>query len=139
ADAIKDLTRLRELGVPVVAVDLPSGVPSDTGDLPWPVVPASMTVTFACPKYGHVLPPACEWIGELVTADIGIPKAVLEKQEPKLFLLEAADAARAFGERSPESHKGTYGHLLVVAGSRRQTGAAGLAAPPAPPCRGAAL
>src|SRR5262245_26936046 len=59
ADAIKDLTRLRELGVPVVAVDLPSGVASDSGDLPWPVVPASLTVAFACPKYGHVLPPAC--------------------------------------------------------------------------------
>jgi len=128
ADAIKDLTRLRELGVPVLAVDLPSGIPSDSGDLPWPVVPASLTVTFASPKYGHVLPPACDWVGELVTVDIGIPKAVLEKQQPKLFLLEAADAARAFPERTPESHKGTYGHLLIVAGSIGKTGAAVLAA-----------
>jgi len=92
------------------------------------VVPASMTVTFACPKYGHVLPPACEWIGDLVTVDIGIPKAVLARQEPKLYLLEAADAAHAYAERSPDSHKGTYGHVLVIAGSIGKTGAAVLAA-----------
>jgi len=128
ADAIKEVTRLRELGVPVVAVDLPSGLPSDTGDLPWPVVPASLTVALGAPKYGHVLPPACDWVGELVVADIGITRESLDKQAPKLFLLEAADVLRAFGERVPGSHKGTYGHLRVIAGSVGKAGAAVLAA-----------
>ncbi len=127
ADAIKDVTRLRELGVPVVAVDLPSGVFSDSGDLPWPAVPASLTVAFAAPKYGHVLPPACAWVGDLIVADIGITRETLEKQEPKLFLLEGADVLRVFPERDPASHKGTYGHLLVIAGSVGKTGAAVLA------------
>jgi ADP-dependent NAD(P)H-hydrate dehydratase / NAD(P)H-hydrate epimerase len=128
ADAIKEITRLRELGVPAVALDLPSGVPSDTGDLPWPVVPASLTVALGAAKYGHVLPPSCDWVGDLVIADIGIPRESLDKQEPSLFLLEAADVLRAYDERAPGSHKGTYGHLLVVAGSLGKTGAAVLAA-----------
>ena len=68
--------RVRRLaGVPVVAVDLPSGLPSDSGELDWPVAGATCTVTFAVPKRGHVLPPACDEIGELVVADIGIPPA----------------------------------------------------------------
>jgi NAD(P)H-hydrate epimerase len=128
ADAIKEITRLTELGVPAVAVDLPSGVPSDTGDLPWPVVPAAVTVTFGAAKYGHVLPPASDWVGELVVADIGIPREALDKQNPSLFLLEGADVLRVFGERAPDAHKGTFGHLLVVAGSVGKTGAAVLAA-----------
>ncbi|HEY7513301.1 MAG TPA: NAD(P)H-hydrate dehydratase, partial [Vicinamibacteria bacterium] len=128
ADAIKEITRLSELGVPAVAVDLPSGMPSDTGDLPWPVVPASLTVAFGAAKYGHVLPPSCDWVGDLVIADIGIPREALDKQEPNLFLLESADVLKAYAERAPGSHKGTFGHLLVVAGSVGKTGAAVLAA-----------
>src|SRR5262245_50256036 len=56
ADAIKEITRLTELGVPAVAVDLPSGVPSDTGDLPWPVVPAAGTVHLGAGEEGAVTP-----------------------------------------------------------------------------------
>ena len=112
----------------MVAVDLPSGVSSDTGDLPWPAVPASLTVTFAAPKYGHVLPPACDRVGELLVADIGIPREALDKQEPEA--LPAGGGGRAAGLRraGAGSHKGTYGHLLVVAGSVGKTGAAVLAA-----------
>ena len=91
-------------GVPperIVAVDLPSGLPSDSGDVDWPTVRAGVTVSFAAPKYGHVLPPACGRIGELVMADIGIP---VDAQDPSLFLLEGSDAAALFSARPAASH-----------------------------------
>ena len=109
----------------IVAVDLPSGLPSDTGEVGWPTVCAGLTVTFAAPKYGHALPPACARIGELITADIGIP---VDAQMPSLFLLEGADAAAFFAPRPAASHKGDFGHVLIVAGSLGKTGAAVLAA-----------
>ncbi len=128
AEAIGEIARAADRGTPIVAVDLPSGLPSDTGDVTWPTVRASVTVTFGAPKHGHVLPPACDRVGELVVADIGITAGALEGSAGRLFLLEAADAARAFPPRAPDAHKGTYGHLLIVAGAVGKTGAAILAA-----------
>jgi ADP-dependent NAD(P)H-hydrate dehydratase / NAD(P)H-hydrate epimerase len=128
AEAIAAIVGRLEAGVPVVAVDLPSGVPSDGGALDWPAARATVTVTFAAPKRGHVLPPACDQSGELVVADIGIPAESLAAAGPSLFLLEDADAAAAFPLRRRGAHKGDFGHLLVVAGSLGKTGAAVLAA-----------
>lgn len=118
---------------PIVAVDLPSGVDSDSGDLAWPAVRADVTVTFAAPKHGLVLPPACDAAGELRVADIGIPREVCARGA-RLWLIEARDAAAAFPRRVPGSHKGTYGHVLVLAGSPGKTGAAALAAAAALRC-----
>jgi ADP-dependent NAD(P)H-hydrate dehydratase / NAD(P)H-hydrate epimerase len=112
---------------PVVAVDIPSGLSSDLGDAEGPSVEASLTVTFAAPKYGHVLPPACDRVGRLVVADIGIPADVVAATGPSLFLIEESDARAAWPPRAPDAHKGTYGHVLVVAGSVGKTGAAVLA------------
>jgi ADP-dependent NAD(P)H-hydrate dehydratase / NAD(P)H-hydrate epimerase len=115
-------------GVPIVSVDIPSGVSSDTGRLAWPAVSASLTVTFAAPKVGHVLPPACDQCGALVVADIGISAATLAAASPSLALLVAGDVREVYPPRPPGSHKGSYGHLLIIAGSVGKTGAAGLAA-----------
>ncbi len=124
---VHDLVVLRnERQVPVVAVDLPSGLPSDSGETAWETVAADLTVTFAAPKYGHVLSPACDRVGALIVADIGIPRSLLVST--RLWLLEAADAAAAFPRREPGAHKGTFGHLLVIAGSLGKSGAAILAA-----------
>jgi ADP-dependent NAD(P)H-hydrate dehydratase / NAD(P)H-hydrate epimerase len=114
--------------VPVVAVDLPSGVPSDGGVLTWRTMQASLTVCFAAPKWGHALAPASERCGEVLLADIGIPRALLAGTESALGWIEAADVASLYPRRAAGSHKGTYGHLLVVAGSVGKTGAAVLAA-----------
>ncbi|PYQ13951.1 MAG: bifunctional ADP-dependent NAD(P)H-hydrate dehydratase/NAD(P)H-hydrate epimerase [Acidobacteria bacterium] len=125
--AIRDLAGRAGPGrAPLVAVDIPSGLSSDNGETSWPTLTAQLTVTFAAPKYGHVLPPACERVGELVVADIGIPRALLEGA--RLWRLEAGDAARVFPPREPGAHKGSFGHVLVVAGSVGKTGAAILAA-----------
>jgi hydroxyethylthiazole kinase-like uncharacterized protein yjeF len=127
-EAISAIVSRLEAGIPVVAVDLPSGVPSDSGALDWPTARATVTVTFAAPKRGHVLPPACGQLGELVIADIGIPPACVAAASPSLFLLGDVDAAGAFPLRRRGAHKGDFGHLLVVAGSLGKTGAAVLAA-----------
>jgi hydroxyethylthiazole kinase-like uncharacterized protein yjeF len=110
--------------IPVIAVDIPSGVPSDSGEIAWPTVSATCTVTFAAPKRGHVLAPASERCGELTIADIGVPASLLA-QAP-LFLLEARDVAVVLPPRAAAAHKGDFGHVLVIAGSVGKTGAAAL-------------
>jgi NAD(P)H-hydrate epimerase len=117
-------TLRKDRGVPVVAVDIPSGVPSDGGEVAWDAVAADLTVTFAAPKYGHVLPPACDHVGQLVIADIGIPEATIAQATPSLFLADGDDVRRAYPARAPSAHKGTFGHVLVAAGSLGKTGAA---------------
>ena len=128
AAAIEALLDRFAAGVPVVAVDIPSGLPSDAAESGWPAAQATLTVTFAAPKRCHVLPPACGRCGEVITADIGIDAASIAASEPSLFLLEDADAAVAFPVRRSSAHKGDFGHLLVIAGSLGKTGAAVLAA-----------
>jgi ADP-dependent NAD(P)H-hydrate dehydratase / NAD(P)H-hydrate epimerase len=128
ADAISAIRTLAKDGVPVVAVDLPSGVPSDGGEISWPAVEATVTVTLVAPKHGLVLPPACDHVGELVVADIGVSASTVARATPTLFLLEAADAALAFPRRARAAHKGDFGHVLVIGGSPGKTGAAVLAA-----------
>jgi NAD(P)H-hydrate epimerase len=128
AEAIAAMVRRFDAGVPVVAVDLPSGLPSDGGTFDWPAARATVTVAFAAPKRGHVLPPACHHVGDLEVADIGIGAESLAQAGPSLFLLEDGDAAGAFPLRRRDAHKGDFGHLLIAAGSLGKTGAAVLAA-----------
>jgi hydroxyethylthiazole kinase-like uncharacterized protein yjeF len=109
----------RWVTAPIVAVDIASGLSSDTGEVPGPALRADVTVTFAAPKHGHVLPPSCDRTGELIVADIGI--AV---EPTSLGLAGAADAARAYPTRRPDAHKGDFGHVLAVAGSVGKSGAA---------------
>jgi NAD(P)H-hydrate epimerase len=111
---------------PVLAVDVPSGLSSDTGDVPWPAVTAEVTVTFAAAKHCHAWPPACDRVGELRVTDIGIPRDLVG--HARVWMLESADAARAWPRRDPAAHKGTFGHVLVIGGAMGKTGAAALAA-----------
>jgi NAD(P)H-hydrate epimerase len=93
-----------------------------------PAVEADITVTFTTPKPANVLPPACEFCGELVVADIGSPASLIEDAKPGLFVTEADDVRRwlVSTRYTPESFKNTHGHVLIVAGSRDYTGAAAL-------------
>jgi NAD(P)H-hydrate epimerase len=111
--------------VPVVAIDLPSGLSADSADLIGEAIVADTTVTLAAPKLPLALPPAEERAGVVVVADIGIPTAVLEQLDgPRVELLTRASMRALVPPRSPDGHKGDYGHVLVVAGSRGKTGAA---------------
>ncbi len=113
----------------VVAVDLPSGVSADSGDLPGESVRAETTVTFTAPKRAHVFPPACEQAGDWVVRPIGTPREALENDSAlKLNLAFPEDLAWLAQPRKPEAHKGDFGHVLIIAGSVGKTGAAALAA-----------
>ncbi len=112
----------------VVAVDIPSGLSSDSGEVPGKAVRADVTVTFTAPKVGHVLPPACDYVGELHVCPIGSPPELYEQNEHiRLHLTTPADFRNLFLPRPPGAHKGTFGHVLIVAGSRSKPGAAAMA------------
>ena len=113
----------------VLAVDIPSGLPSDSGAVAGPYVRADATVTFTAPKRSHVLPPACHLMGVWRVVDIGTPKELMERDSNlKTHLLTPADFRSLPLVRQPGAHKGEFGHALIVAGSRGKTGAAVLAA-----------
>jgi NAD(P)H-hydrate epimerase len=120
---------VNELGVPVVAIDLPTGLSADSHELAGDAIDASMTVTLAAPKIPLVLPPADTRAGDLVIADIGIPAPVLDEIEgPYLEILTRERMRELVPVRVAESHKGDFGRVLIIAGSVGKTGAAHLAA-----------
>src|SRR5712692_2373519 len=112
----------------VVSIDIPSGLNSDSAELIGEAVHADVTVTMTAPKPANILPPASNYNGELIVADIGSPVELIEEAKSQLFLTEEADARRWLirTRYSPESYKTTHGHALVIAGSRGFTGAAAL-------------
>lgn len=118
---------IEESGLPVIAVDVPTGLSGSSSEVPGPVMPAELTVTFAALKRCHVLPPACLRCGEVAVVDIGIPAAVVESGSD-LRWIEAEDAALLLPQRHAASHKGTLGHLLLVAGAEGRGGAVAMAA-----------
>jgi NAD(P)H-hydrate epimerase len=116
-------------GIPIVAVDLPSGLSADSHEPIGPSIEAGLTVTLGAPKLPLVLPPAEGRAGDVVIADIGIPSDVIDAVDgPRLELLTRASMRELVTPRSADSHKGDYGHVLIVAGSRGKTGAAHLSA-----------
>ncbi|MGE0394002.1 MAG: NAD(P)H-hydrate dehydratase [Vicinamibacterales bacterium] len=115
-------------GIPIVAIDLPSGLLADTPHLPGACIDASMTVTLAAPKLPLVLPPGEMHAGDVVVADIGIPSDVIARVDgPVVELLTHEEVRALVDPRAPDAHKGDFGRLLIVAGSRGMTGAAFLA------------
>ena len=115
-------------GIPVFAVDIPSGLNSDTGQVCGIAVRAAATATFAFAKAGHILYPGNLHTGDLEIIDIGIPGHMALAESPDLFLPEFEDITALFSPREFNSHKGSFGHLLVLAGSPGKTGAAALCA-----------
>jgi NAD(P)H-hydrate epimerase len=115
--------------IPIVSIDLPSGLSADTPHGIGDCIDASMTVTLAAPKLPLVLPPGEAYAGDVVIADIGIPHEVIEGVEGRHIELLTPEALRDVVEpRAVESNKGDFGRVVIVAGSRGKTGAAHLAA-----------
>lgn len=115
-------------GVPIIAVDLPSGVNGTTGEVMGSAVNAIRTVTFFRRKPGHLLLPGRLHCGAIEVADIGIQERVLESVKPAAFANEPALWGGAFPRISAEAHKYSRGHAVVVSGGLSSTGAARLAA-----------
>jgi NAD(P)H-hydrate epimerase len=115
--------------IPVVAIDVPTGLSADSHEPIGPSIEASLTVTLGAPKLPLVLPPAETKAGDIVIADIGIPGDVIDAVDgPRIDLLTRASMRELITPRTADSHKGDYGRVLLVCGSRGKTGAAHLAA-----------
>lgn len=111
----------------VIAVDCPSGLDCDTGQLDRSALYAEETVTFIAAKPGLLTFPAAAAVGQLVVSDIGVPADLPELRRERVFLADAAFVRAHLPPRPPNSHKGTYGRALVVAGAPSYIGAPGLA------------
>jgi NAD(P)H-hydrate epimerase len=119
------IASLNEAGVPIVAVDIPSGVNGTTGVVEGEAVRARLTVTFGAVKLGAVLMPGAEHAGIVRVADIGFPDDLVRA---RAWLTEPSDVAAWLPARDPDTHKRASGVLVVVAASRSMTGAARLIA-----------
>ncbi len=120
---------LNEGGVPIVSIDMPSGMSADTSDLIGAAIDATVTVALGAPKLPLVLPPAELKSGEVVVADIGIPADVFDQLEgPRIELLTREQMRPLIPARAVDAHKGDFGRVVVVAGSVGKAGAAVLCA-----------
>jgi len=125
SDVIK---KINKLTCPVISIDIASGISSDNGQIMGCAVKADYTVTFGLPKRGHLLFPGAEHTGRLFIEDIGFPQKLLRSDDIKVNLVGCDDVISMLPERPRYSHKGRYGHVLIIAGSRGKTGAGLMAA-----------
>lgn len=112
----------------VVAVDIPSGLNADTGSMEGSCVHADLTVTFALPKVAHVVTPASNYAGSLEVLPISIPEELIRKTKMNIEVMEKQEIAELLPARFPDTHKGDYGHFVVIGGSTGKGGAPALAA-----------
>jgi ADP-dependent NAD(P)H-hydrate dehydratase / NAD(P)H-hydrate epimerase len=125
ADLIRGIAELR---IPVLAVDLPSGAKASSAEPFEPCVQAEVTVTFAAPKLCHIFEPAALYCGEVIVADISIPEVAVEEEAVTLALITPKSVQPYCAPRLASTHKGTYGHVAIIAGSPGRSGAAVLSA-----------
>lgn len=112
---------------PVLALDIPSGVETDTGGADGPAVQAAYTVTLGLPKLGLFQYPGADLAGKLLVADIGLARAAVEAEQIQVEITRVPELRTWLPSYSRNAHKGTRGRVLVAAASRGMTGAAALA------------
>lgn len=125
--AIRFINKLSKNSL-VVAVDIPSGLDSDTGSAEGEAVRANLTITMGLPKKGLIAQEALEYVGHLEVVDLGLPPQLTGKIKSDIELITPADLSALFPRRKRSSHKGTYGHLIVMGGAEGYSGAITLAA-----------
>lgn len=122
------IAAMNESGRPIVAVDLPSGLHADCGDRLGATVLATLTATYGAPKLGLFLGDGIDCAGTVHVIDIGIPSAYVEAVESSVSLLTREQVATHLPQRRRSAHKGSVGHVGIIAGAIGKTGAAALAA-----------
>ncbi|MDR7567369.1 MAG: NAD(P)H-hydrate epimerase, partial [Armatimonadota bacterium] len=121
--AARVIEALNESRVPILSVDVPSGLEADTGRVEGPCVRATLTVTMGFPKVGMMVHPGADFCGRVVVADLGIPRALVEDLGIHAELSTVAQVRTFLPPRAPDTHKGTYGRVLLVGGSSWFSGA----------------
>ncbi|MEA1940341.1 MAG: NAD(P)H-hydrate epimerase, partial [Candidatus Caldatribacteriota bacterium] len=111
----------------VVAIDIPSGLDANKGQVKGPCIKADYTITLALPKIGLLIYPGANYTGKLIIEDISIPTCLLENEEIQVNLISKEIVKLLLPYRSPYAHKGSFGKVLMIAGSAGMTGAAFLA------------
>lgn len=122
------ICKMNESGIPICAVDIPSGIDAGTGQVLGCAVNAKMTVTFGYEKLGLVFYPGCEYAGKVVKSDIGFARCAVTAASPGVCALEPEDVQKYLPPRYAYSNKGSYGKLLIAAGSVGMSGACYLSA-----------
>jgi len=122
------ISLINACGLPVFAIDIPSGLDADRGEPLGVAVQAEATATFGFPKIGLLLFPGANHVGTLAIVDIGIAPEATATVGPQTQLLTAAEVGLSFPPRPRDAHKGDAGHVVIVAGGRGKCGAAVLAA-----------
>ncbi|MCZ6802125.1 MAG: NAD(P)H-hydrate dehydratase [Nitrospirae bacterium] len=122
------INAMNESGLPICALDLPSGIHAETGKILGAAIRANLTVTFGQPKLGLFLGPAIDHTGDIQVIDIGIPEVFVKETSSTSYLLTPSLMRPLQPVRTRNSHKGTCGHTGIIAGSPGKTGAAALAA-----------
>lgn len=124
-DNLKEIVEyINSLKKYVIAVDIPTGVFSDTPEIVLPVIKADKTITFGLPKISQILSPARKYVGELKVVNIGFPDELLNNKKINTNLITKEFAEKLLPQRPVDAHKGNFGHILVFAGSTGKTGAA---------------
>jgi hydroxyethylthiazole kinase-like uncharacterized protein yjeF len=118
---------VNEIGNPVLAVDIPSGMEADTGIIAGECIKAIITVTMGMPKIGLYLDPGAQYTGEVVVGDISFPPQLKSEEGGDYYLVDQEMVSGALPLRLPTQHKGDFGHVVVIGGTRGYTGAAALA------------
>ncbi len=122
------LDQMNRSGAVTYSLDVPSGIHAGTGAVLGTAVRADCTITFGVNKLGLVLYPGCEYAGEVIVGDIGFPEVSVASVTPEHYYYEPEDLPVQLPLRPARSHKGTFGRVLVAAGSETMSGAAFLAA-----------
>ncbi|MCF0135246.1 MAG: NAD(P)H-hydrate dehydratase [Lachnospiraceae bacterium] len=122
---VSSINKLKKDGIfKVLSIDIPSGVDADTGKVLGEAIHADETITFCRLKPGLMLFPGCDCAGKVSVADIGIPETIPPLARASMFSMDPEDLRRLVPERKSRSHKGLYGRVLAVCGSKTMTGAA---------------
>ncbi len=122
------ISTLNATGKPIVAIDIPSGLDATCGKPLGICIKAAFTPTFGLPKVGQLIHPGVGFVGELEVIDIGIPMDLIEGEDIRSHLIQYEYVQGLLAaSRSPDTHKGDYGHLLVLSGAVGKTGAATMA------------
>ncbi len=117
---------INSLAIPIIAIDIPSGLDADTGMSLGHTVQATITVTFGLPKIGLTIPPGIKYTGKLLVANIGFPKELLTQESIKINLLTPKNMTEHIPHHPVDAHKGLCGKAFILAGSIGMTGAAAL-------------